>query len=323
MDMDDNNKLVADLKEKILHLSKFAWDARIDWTDVKKWLSNFSHNSGPQIDGDQLQMLHVLSQFMYFGGRELRELLKCIYRDKYRYFIVEKIRQDNGDSTDSVLIKQKYLEELSKTKFLGMGNPSESGTHLLYYFRQEAGLGKNHFINSHEVIKRSGGATTLRDATTKYYVFIDDLCGSGDQACQYSKDIVEEIKHLNPDAIVIYYVIFAMKAGIDCVRKHSSFDIVDCVYELDESFKCFDPNSRHYKRVGAPIDKDSAHKIANHFGNILWRDHPLGYNNCQLLIGFHHNTPDNTLPIIWYSEPNGAPWNPAFKRYSKYYGWGI
>ena len=35
----------------------------------------------------------------------------------------------------------------------------------------------------------------------------------------------------------------------------------------------------------------------------------LGFEDSQLLIGFHHNTPDNTLPIIWFDEPGGVPWN--------------
>ena len=38
----------------------------------------------------------------------------------------------------------------------------------------------------------------------------------------------------------------------------------------------------------------------------------LGYRDSQLLIGFQHNTPDNTLPIIWYDEQAGRPGNPSF-----------
>jgi hypothetical protein len=47
-------------------------------------------------------------------------------------------------------------------------------------------------------------------------------------------------------------------------------------------------------------------------------DHSLGFENGQLLVGFHHNTPDNTLPIIWYDE-EFASWTPIFKRYNKIY----
>jgi len=45
--------------------------------------------------------------------------------------------------------------------------------------------------------------------------------------------------------------------------------------------------------------------------------HSLGFDDSQLLIGFHHNTPDNTLPIIWFDEPGQASWKPIFRRYPK------
>lgn len=44
----------------------------------------------------------------------------------------------------------------------------------------------------------------------------------------------------------------------------------------------------------------------------------LGFGNNQLLISMHHNTPDNTLPIIWFDEDKSM-WTPIFRRYNKNY----
>ena len=44
----------------------------------------------------------------------------------------------------------------------------------------------------------------------------------------------------------------------------------------------------------------------------------LGFGNCQLLLSLYHNTPNNTLPIIWFDEDNQL-WSPIFKRYNKVY----
>ena len=44
----------------------------------------------------------------------------------------------------------------------------------------------------------------------------------------------------------------------------------------------------------------------------------LGFGDCQLLLSLHHNTPNNTLPIIWYEEDD-ENWTPIFKRYNKVY----
>jgi len=231
--------------------------------------------------------------------------------------VIERIRKENDDTLDSVKIEGAFAAELSKTRFLGVGNPSESGTHLLYYFRQENSLGKEYFINTHETTSRNSesGELEIRDKTIKEYVFIDDLCGSGTQACDYSKDVVAEIKALNPSAKVSYYVLFAMKDGINKVKNESKFDVVDCVYELDDSFKCFSSSSRHYSAENLKV---RGKNIASKYGRNLFCD-ALGYSDCQLLLGFLHNTPDNTLPIIWSSDN----WKPIFKRYNKDYGWGM
>ena len=51
------------------------------------------------------------------------------------------------------------------------------------------------------------------------------------------------------------------------------------------------------------------------YGNKLTKGYPLGYGGCQLLLGFSHNTPNNTLPIFWCDNN----WTPFFKRYNKKY----
>ncbi len=313
------DEIYESLRRKIKNLSIYAWGRRIGGSDIDDWLGNFISSDEPA-SCEQLQMLHLLGQFMYFGSREMRELTRAVYRDKFKYRLVEEIRRTNADTLDASIIKSEYAKVLEKTRFLGIGNPSESGTHLLYYFRQENELPKSLFINGHEITKREGAQIMLRDRDIQHYVFIDDLCGSGDQAESYSKDIVSSIKEMNPDATVAYYCLFAMSEGIAHVRDHTLFDEVDCVYELDDSFKCFGERSRHYKGDDLPIDKSYGRQISEKYGRMLFPSDPLGYGDCQLLLGMHHNTPDNTLPIIWFDENYGPTWVPAFKRYNKNYG---
>lgn len=44
--------------------------------------------------------------------------------------------------------------------------------------------------------------------------------------------------------------------------------------------------------------------------------HACGFGDCQLLLSMNYNTPDNTLPIMWYNEEPKI-WVPIFKRYDK------
>jgi hypothetical protein len=259
---------------------------------------------------------------MYFGSRQMRALLKAMYRDKYKYPIVEQVRRANADTVDAAIIQPRFQETLDATRFLGVGNPSESGVHLLYYYRQENQLKKKYFINAHEIFSVEGGNRVLRYPSVTRYVFIDDFCGSGSQGKRYSKDILAELKTLSPDCVAAYHVLFATTEGLRVLREETKFDSAECIYELDSTFKCFGGDSRYFSKPIEGIDKTEVEAMCRKYGSQLDRTAPLGFSDCQLLIGFHHNTPNNTLPIIWFDEPGGPPWTPIFRRYSKYFGWG-
>jgi len=173
------------------------------------------------------------------------------------------------------------------------------------------------FLHAHEVFTRYGDAAevAVRDVSIKYYVFIDDLCGSGDQAWEYSRDLVGPLKAKHADCEASYFALFATTEGISRVRSETAFDRVDCVFELDATFRSFSDMSRHFTPCPPEVDRQIAERIFAHYGSRLWPAHPLGYKNGQLLLGFWHNTPDNTLTAIWHGE-SGA-WTPIFERFQK------
>ncbi|MGO9022461.1 MAG: hypothetical protein ACLQVJ_29340 [Syntrophobacteraceae bacterium] len=305
---------------KIKTLSETIWEDRANKPAILDWLENFTGRSCEKND-EQLHVLYLLSNFMYFGSRQIRELLKAVFRDLFKYPIVESIRKSKGNTVDCELIEREFILQLMQSRFLGVGNPSESGYHLLYYFRQENELPKTNFIHTHEIFTRaSRGPTLLRSTEVRKYIFIDDFCGSGQQGVDYSEDIVSHIKSLDPDTFVAYYMLFGTEKGINRIRNETTFDDVQCVYELDNTFKVFDPESRYFSENVDKINKEVAEDICSTYGLLLEPTNPLGYEDGQLMIGFHHNTPDNTLPIFWH-DGRGFLWNPIFRRYPKIYGW--
>jgi hypothetical protein len=303
------------LLDKIFILSEKVWERKAINPHVENWLNNFD-------DNEKTPMLYLLSNFMYFGSRQMRELLKSLYRDLFKYPIVAKIRKHNNDTTDLSLIEKEFKIELSKSRFLGVGNPSESGYHLLYYFRQENRLPKDLFIHTHQILGRRGTkeANSLRETHVQRYIFIDDFCGSGEQGNLYLNEIVDDIKNISDKVEICYFVIFSTSSGLNTIKNGTKFDNVDCLFELDDSFKIFDSASRYFTSQTTINSKKETLDICMKYGSKLVPNHPLGYKDCQLLIGFHHNTPDNTLPIFWYDEPEGINWSPIFKRYPKFYG---
>jgi hypothetical protein len=321
-----------DLKAKIKVLNETLWDNRALNPSIEKWLANFT------TDLEKSHALYLLSKFMYFGAVPMRNLLRALYRDLYRYPIIDSIRRANGNTLDTNLIEANFRAEENNTRFLGVGNPSESGAHLLYFFRQENKLSKRLFAYTDEVLDRSSG-TKLRYPEVKHYVFIDDFCGSGSQATSDTniKACVSEIRRLSSACTISYLMLFATSNGVNNVRNSGLYDRVDAVVELDNTYKCFDANSRIFpQREDFYFKKDFAEEFCYRLGRPLFRSinqkegysgedleklsdiTALGWGNCQLLLGFFHNTPDNTLPIIWYDEDE-LTWFPIFKRYNKKY----
>jgi hypothetical protein len=327
-----------DLLAKIKVLNKSIWDHRAQESTINAWLDNVAAPNGSDPD-ERLHALYLLSHFMYFGGRQMRELMRVLFRDLFKYPLIHRIRKQHADTTDLAFIARCFEAALDETLFLGVGNPSESGSHLLYYFRQENALPKSRFIQSHEIFLRQRptlwqlllalltnkrdripGTFGLRQPRVSRYVFIDDFCGSGHQGQAYSRGIVEDIKSIAPSVEVWYFVLIATSTGVTFLRDHTAFDAVECIFELDDSFKCFSPASRYFPSHMPEIDRGFAENMCRGHGGRLLPGGPLGYDDCQLLLGFHHNTPDNSLPIFWYDEPGGVIWNPMFRRYPKNYG---
>ena len=106
---------------------------------------------------------------------------------------------------------------------------------------------------------------------------------------------------------------FGVDSGLQEVRSNTAFTEVRALFTLDDSFKCFEPESRYYLDGEQEDRVDAQAAMAKHGGALCPR-HPLGYKNGQLLLGFFHNVPDNVLPVIWAQDNN---WAPIFRRYPK------
>lgn len=301
-------------------LSEEVWERTISRVDIENWLANFNGKYS-ESDEEKLHALHLLANFSYFGVTEIRELLKSIYRDLFKYPIVRQIRSDNNGTTDPRIISDLWNIELNGTRFLGMGNPSESGSHLLYYFRQVNKLKKNLFLHQHQILDRSVGAAGARIAIPglRRLVFIDDVLGSGQQANEYSSKFVKEVKRAAANdgqkLDVEYFVLFAKQDGLKVARA-TDFDRVEAIHELGSSELAFSDDSRIYVSPPNGVSLESGKNIAEKYGRDLYPSHPLGYRRGELLLGFHHNIPDNTLPIFW-SGDDEAKWTPAFPRFPK------
>jgi hypothetical protein len=304
-------------------LSERLWEGRCKRPDLDAWLNNFDGRySGGDSEKERLHALYLLAHVSYFGLPEIRVLLRAMYRDLFRYPIIQTIRRELGGVKDEKLIGQRFAAELQTTRFVGMGNPAESGTHLLYFFRQENRLSRSLFAHQHELLNSAATdpEADFSPPDLKRIVFIDDFCGSGEQSVRYSDKLLRVLDDVaerrGRKVEYFYFVLFGTNAGLHHARSKSKFNVVEAVGELDSTDQTFGASARIFKKPPVGVSAEASRHLALHYGRELSPRWPLGYEDGQLLLAFSHNIPDNSLPILWFDEGQPA-WTAIFPRHPK------
>ena len=312
---------VGVLYEKIMSLNELVWEGRADRPTVDLWLNSFGGDCTSKCI-EQKHALYLLSKFLYFGEIQVRQLLRSMFQDLIRHPLSVEVREGLPGKDDFSAIHQGFLNEMQRTRFLGLGGAAESGARLLYDFRLVNKIPVDACVNLSELF-----TGPLDDPASEWalpgisrVIFIDDFCGTGDQATDISKKYVPHMrraaKHAGGDISAWYLTLLATTDGLERLRNNALFDQVSSVSELDDSYRVFASDSQYYVNASNDLRKSEAESIARYYGELLSPGQPLGYKNSQLLIGFQHNVPDNTLPIMSRTCTN-PPWHPIFPRTEK------
>jgi hypothetical protein len=251
-----------------------------------------------------------------FGKREekkadIEKWLRCFEPSELgdALLILENIQYHDANMVSAYIerlskeIKKIFGDDLTKVKFFPLGeSPSSSGGNFLYMYRKELGLSEASF--PYTPIDETDFSDTIA------LVFFDDMIGSGNQALTFAK------QHLQNITIDKYYVsLLAFKEGYEKVKQSKYFKNVIVHEMLSDEYRAFSPNSQLFPDIET---RKRIKILCEKYGRLLFPKHPLGYDNSQALIVFFHNTPNNTLPIIWASDRNEAEpghiWYPVWER---------
>lgn len=293
-----------ELHERLRETINVAWNDEITLSSVDKWLDNFS---GDFLKNDKLEKklaMYVLLNYTYYNEKEVKYFCKVIY-EKYIHNKLVEYRRNKKFSSLSDSEKEEHI--LKNTVFVSLGTPSESGSLILYWFREVNNLPKKVFEFNNK---------------SKYenVVFVDDVTLSGSQATRYFKE-----NEYYADCQ--YFLCFLCTDQAEKKIKNCYPDI-NLIYAsvLDNSNKAFSDNSivftgkyEMFKKITKELFEYYGKKCVKEYPTVedpYMEKYPLGFKDSQQLFGFKYNTPNNTLPLIWIDNNQ---WKPIFKREEKNY----
>lgn len=277
-----------------------TWRKFRDSNEIFKWLHNF-HGE------DEIYLALILANnIMYYSEDDAAYLWKYLLTNRVKIHLLNNLFEHGIPPANIDKWFYGYLRR--NCVFVGYGGAGDSGQGMVYDFKKSIRISGLNFLEKHEFLNGSNDFSNI-----KFAFLIDDFVGSGNQAVEEWKnnakgksfqDIYLEHSEIN----FVYLALAGYVEGIRFIREKTPIKPI-IGEELDEKFKCFSDVSTVYKN---PEERSRALKVMREKGMILY-EHPLGYKDLQLAVAFYHNTPNNSLPVIWKRGQNGS-WYPLFER---------
>lgn len=302
---------VQEWRAQIQSLSEAIWEGHAKEQAIKDWLSGFT---GEVCDEglEKVYALYLLQHFIYFGKNEINALLYALFRDHILYPQVQRCLDENVTSDDDA-IRDAIVSSIFRTKIVPVGEVSESGSRLSYSLRQMADLTGDSIQSMSSVL-----LAVEQKMPINRVILIDDFLGTGDQLCETHAHHVQVLRSNN--VTVEYVALVALYAGIQDVTQKGIFDQVNAVITMDDSYS-FNSDKCIFLEALAqhpPLNASECLKVIRHYGQKILPGLCMGHGDCGVMVGFEHNTQDNSLPIFWVKSKNPR-WNPIFARQNKIY----
>lgn len=190
-----------------------------------------------------------------------------------------------------------------------LGKVGKSGAHYARLYAEQNGVFEDFIVDRsllREKLERSDDVRCI--------VFVDDFIGTGRSAIGYLSEVARDCGEVikKKDVLVMLVVISGFRSAQQRVVDHlDSVNlkvIIRICDSLSDSDKCFHEHSHVF---ATEQEKARARRVALSFGLLLEGRHPLGFGECEALVVFDSNTPNNSLPILWKKS---STWSPIFRR---------
>lgn len=268
-----------------------VWTSLTPKLDHQGWLNNFK-------DSERDYALSILSSFFFFNEKMCDDLLKYSFENIF-------IEDANNASLWEDLKNFGYFTTIDKDH-----NGTASGYIYLRKTKHVLGISQTRILVKQDVIEK------LQAKQIKYLIFVDDFLGSGEQfieAWEYKDpskghnisyaDLLKD----NADVKVFFLPGLACRKGMKKITDEYEYISIFAGNILDEKYNIFHKDTHLIPESQKQNISDVVMEASNRAGIINWK----GWGDLGLTIAFHHNIPDGSLPLLWWSHNN---WQPLMER---------
>jgi hypothetical protein len=345
----------TDFAEKVTNLEALAlykWDEYDNFRPGVKFFESLAAWLDQFADGDEraIALEFVLERLVFVSDAEMTHLIELVYPDHIEPVLLDRVAHETGISRYAVaqlVAHSAFLALRRRSLILG----ASDGARLDRLRRSAPVLSHEQFLQASEPpvslvkpmcsklvegLQKQG----LEASTTFAHVFlVDDFSGSGETLLRWDKDkpdgpevlkgkllklrcaIAEliEQKLVSPDAAVTVVLYVASQQA----REHLESILPDAEIS-DWEIRVVQPLPSAIRVT--EVDEAMAELSRRYYDAVCTDEHkgevPLGYSDCALPLVLSHNTPNNSICLLWAdtTEEEGSLKRRAlFPRYERHH----
>ena len=290
----------------------------------------------------------IASKLVFFSEAEFSHFVSVIYPDYVRPILLERAATDEGlppHRVSRTLRGAAFRKLLESTLFLGLSD----GARLDHFRRSNRELDHERVFQTaelppgklDELHRRLAPDTPDGKPPVRALVLLDDFAGSGktyarwdEEEADYDGKVVRLLNHLRteeswkrlawfPDTLIVIALYVSTTRALQHMKQalggylRGVTDNIHyvCVQTLGDTY-CLGPDSPDPFTV----------LIENHYDPTVENEHTrkggtdlkFGFSGCGLPVVLHHNTPNNSIFLLWAEGSDVV--RPLFPRVSRHKG---
>ncbi|WP_330442636.1 phosphoribosyltransferase-like protein [Flavobacterium sp. C4GT6] len=306
-----------------------------------KWLKQFD-----SIEERQIAYNFLKSKLIFISNDQMLHLVNITFSDKINPFLIQKTAKELNIShflTKQIINSPEYKKIIRRSLFIGLSDGSRIDQLRRYSSLDNEQVIPTYQINQEKVddmLSELKKSNIIERYNTIF--LIDDFTASGTSyfrtegtekkgkiyktiraIYEPSSELYQLIDKTQPiDIKIIFYI--ATEESINKLKneiekwKNESCDknfnfTIDVIQIIDEIIKLTPNNDNDFIELSKKyIDSDIVDK---HFKKAKHENYFLGYNECALPLVLVHNTPNNSMPLLWQNSKNFVGLFPRVTRH--------